>query len=1211
MRDKVPAMKRIVIALLLTLPNVSLLRAQESPSDTLVDTPTQDKRPGLLDGLLESLFGEPKTKTGQTHVADDYSSAPMAFGNDLSDPQQPTEPTRIALQDDFDEAIKLSQLEQRPLLVIAGADWCTWCRKLEKELEQADAEPILTQWIVVKIDVDASPALAEEFEVSALPALRVLSADRRVAAKREGYLPLAELQTWLEEAAPQVDPSITRVLYDSTPPDEEQLAKLIEFLGNRSPSIRQAATQRLMEARAVSAKAVITLLGNGRLSQQLCAIDILRSWGAPVANLDPWEPNSILTRHIDELNAWVESLPAPADSSPEPTAEVPIDPEKIKDTVTRWLLEPESKRRGLLSEVMSYGQAVVPELRARLSSATDISDAQRTQLRELLMLNLASRKTRGQHTTLLTALASPNPDTHRKAAAKILEVAVSDDQALVDELSKDVDPLVRESAVPALQRLELLQQPERLKQLLSDKSPSVRTAVLREMAENPDARSIAILSEHAAQETDEDLLVYTAKTLGELLDEAGVDETLCSLAENASWRVRAAALDAFSKRGEYRYDFSSPVVSPKVFETVLRAADDPDPFVMKRAGQLLPKLMSTANARSVVNFLAKRPESIDGFWNGLAEHEREKVVLPLSNAALRLIDNKDPAQVTSAVLLLTKINPEALQPHLPNLLTSTVTPVRIAALKGTVALMEAVRDGDLEVLATGRESLVEPTARGPWYPIPESFQTLPVPPKLAIVTDDSEPDPIPGDEVPLVLRPGVQASNASPGDSQPKLLSSWLENLHAGDEAPEPIEKIKPLRQLLYETWISCDGATIVQDPTSEQYIEMVWLGLANLACGHKEIGDKLAVPALLAPLNAHPKAELSAAPVAVQILPWLPTELKLAAVKDYQLQWQGELSDDDKALLKALTAFENHELASWLLNSVGSQTLSPSQFASMAEYLARALRGAHDRHATLHLSASQLQGDGPFKAEATHVIGAQSAIDWVYAQHKRELSPDQRALLLSMLHTFDYRLGSQSAVGRVASAKTWDREILVATLIALAAEQHIAADRAVQWLEHPLREVRQLALQRLGTASDYFAPKTWELGLMMTASETIGEIPLFFIATRPIPNEPLEVLMVDPDTDISWPAYMLLIANGEEELDDWKEDELDEEQLLTVAAALAKAQRTDEAALRFYKRVDKGTQYYQKHALVRVLSVLDNAEVKELVESIKKDGPARHVSPF
>ena len=726
----------------------------------------------------------------------------------------------------------------------------------------------------------------------------------------------------------------------------------------------------------------------GTIVRSSCARSIFYAAGEHRSpGLDPWEPNTILTRHIDDLNAWLESNPAPTDGSTEPTPEVPIDPEKMKDTVTRWLRESESKRRTLQSELMSYGQAVVPELRARLANATDISDAQRTGLRELMMLNLASRKTRGQYATLLTALASPNPDTHRKAAAKILEVVESDDQTLVDELSKDVDPLVRESAVPALQRMELLQQPERLKQLLSDKSPSVRTAVLREIADNPASQSIAILSEHAAQETDEDLLVYTAKTLGELLDETGVEETLCSLAENASWRVRAAALDAFSKRGEYRYDFDTPVVSPKIFETVLRAADDPDPFVTKRASELLPKLMSSANAKSVVNFLAKRPESIHAFWNGLDDHEREKIVLPLSNAALRLLDHKDPAQVTSAVVLLTKINAEALQPHLPNLLTSTETPVRIAALKGTVALMEAVRDADLKVLAAGRERVVEPTAREPWYPVPESFQTLPPPPKLATTTDDSEPDPIPGDEVPL-FQSGAQARNASPGDSQPKLLSSWLENLHAGDDALEPIEKIQSLRQLLHETWKSCDGETTIQDPTSEQYVEMVWLGLANLACGHLEIAEKLAVPALLVPLNAHPKFEVSAAPVAVQILPWLPAGLKLAAIKDYQLQWQGDLSEDDKSLLAALTVFENHGVASWLLNNVGSHKLSPAQYASMSEYLARALRGAHNRNSSLRLSANQLQGEGPFREEVSRAIGAQSAIGWITQQHERELSP-------------------------------------------------------------------------------------------------------------------------------------------------------------------------------------------------------------------------------
>ena len=94
--------------------------------DLPASPPVEEKRPGLLDGFLESLFGEAKPSS-----APDFSSAPMAFEDD---PQQPSEPKRIGVQDDFDEAIKLSQLEQRPLLVIAGADWCTWCRKLEKEL---------------------------------------------------------------------------------------------------------------------------------------------------------------------------------------------------------------------------------------------------------------------------------------------------------------------------------------------------------------------------------------------------------------------------------------------------------------------------------------------------------------------------------------------------------------------------------------------------------------------------------------------------------------------------------------------------------------------------------------------------------------------------------------------------------------------------------------------------------------------------------------------------------------------------------------------------------------------------------------------------------------------------------------------------------------------------------------------------------------------
>ena len=186
-----------------------------------------------------------------------------------------------------------------------------------------------------------------------------------------------------------------------------------------------------------------------------------------------------------------------------------------------------------------------------------------------------------------------------------------------------------------------------------------------------------------------------------------------------------------------------------------------------------------------------------------------------------------------------------------------------------------------------------------------------------------------------------------------------------------------------------------------------------------------------------------------------------------------------------------------------------------------------------------------------------------------------------------------------------------VAALIALAAEPQIVVDRAVQWLEHPLREVRLLALDRLAESSDNFIPRTWALGLMMTMHETDGEIPLFFLAARPFPHEQLDELMKDPDTNIAWPAYMLLLASGKEDLDDWKEDELDEDQLLTIAAALAKSQRIDEAAINFYRRVDKGIHAYQKQTLVRLLSGLDNAEVKKLIESIEKSAQIGYPSPF
>ncbi|MEZ6088988.1 MAG: hypothetical protein R3C05_13375 [Pirellulaceae bacterium] len=69
-------------------------------------------------------------------------------------------------------------------------------------------------------------------------------------------------------------------------------------------------------------------------------------------------------------------------------------------------------------------------------------------MHNLLYRLLASEQMRLESASLISALASADADVHRQAADKLLERSTSADQPLVDELSMDSDPLVREWAVP-------------------------------------------------------------------------------------------------------------------------------------------------------------------------------------------------------------------------------------------------------------------------------------------------------------------------------------------------------------------------------------------------------------------------------------------------------------------------------------------------------------------------------------------------------------------------------------------------------------------------------------------------------------------------------------------------------------------------------------------------------------------------------------------
>jgi thioredoxin len=94
---------------------------------------------------------------------------------------------------DFDTFIASQAL---PVLTDFWADWCGPCKMMEPVLKEL-AHEMKGRLIVIKVDTEKKPMLANRFQISAIPTLILFKGGQEVH-RIQGAMPLAKLKRKLE-----------------------------------------------------------------------------------------------------------------------------------------------------------------------------------------------------------------------------------------------------------------------------------------------------------------------------------------------------------------------------------------------------------------------------------------------------------------------------------------------------------------------------------------------------------------------------------------------------------------------------------------------------------------------------------------------------------------------------------------------------------------------------------------------------------------------------------------------------------------------------------------------------------------------------------------------------------------------------------------------------------------------------------------------------
>lgn len=131
--------------------------------------------------------------------------------------QSPSNTAKPAWIKSSAKAFQEAHATGRPVVVFVGTDWCHFCKMMEG---QTWSHPTIDQsirqgFVGLKLDGDRDQQIVSQLGLSGYPATLVYAPDRKLIAKKEGFMSPTDTQQWLGQAQQKYQSSaLTRTAFN-------------------------------------------------------------------------------------------------------------------------------------------------------------------------------------------------------------------------------------------------------------------------------------------------------------------------------------------------------------------------------------------------------------------------------------------------------------------------------------------------------------------------------------------------------------------------------------------------------------------------------------------------------------------------------------------------------------------------------------------------------------------------------------------------------------------------------------------------------------------------------------------------------------------------------------------------------------------------------------------------------------------------------------